>query len=305
MEALKILLTGGTGLIGTRLTEILLNKGYRVCHLVRFPKQSQVEACRWDPQTKYIDRNALAGVDIVIHLAGLDVSQKRWNAGVKNEILESRAGTARFLREFLENQPERPRAFISASGVNYYGVSNVGRHYDESDKAGRDFMSRVTVLWEQEAEAFSQLGMRTAAIRTGMVLSAEGGALKKLALPVRFCVGSPLGSGQQMVSWIHIDDLCAIYLRAIEDEQFRGPYNAVAPYPVTNEAFINELARVLKKPLWAPNVPEFVVRLVAGEVADIVLEGAAVAPRRLLDVGFSFQYPTLPGALENLYPAKP
>ena len=297
----KILITGGTGLIGSRLTQLLRDKGYRVAHLVRSPEKSSVEVYRWNPRENFIEDGALEDVAAVVHLAGLDISAKRWNQHVKDEILFSRVETARLLRRWSEEHQFRIPVFVSASGISYYGTTNPVRPYEEQDNPGRDFMARVTVLWEQEAHAFTALDARVVTIRTGVVLARDRGALKKLALPVRLFVGAPLGSGQQVVNWIHLDDLCSLYLRAIDDESFQDAYNAVAPHPVTNEAFTNELARVLKRPRWAPNVPAFLVRLISGEVAYVVLEGGAVSAGRVIESGFTFQYPTLSQALQAIY----
>lgn len=297
----KILITGGTGLIGTRLTTLLLERGYRVAHLVRSPEKSSVEAYRWQPHENFIEEGALDDVQIIVHLAGMDIASKRWNKKVKDEILFSRAGTAKVLFDHLEKRSQPLSAFISASGISYYGTANTGRAFDETDSPADDFMARVTVAWEQQAHAFKQLGARVVMLRTGVVLSPTSGALKKLAEPIRFFVGAPLGSGQQMTNWIHLDDVCRIYMQAIEDQSMSGPINAVAPHPVTNESLTLEIARVLKRPLWAPRVPKFLVRAIAGEVAYVVLEGGPVSARKLLATGFTFQYPTLPDALTALY----
>lgn len=297
----KVLITGGTGVIGTRLTEHLVRRGHYVAHLARSKGTGKTPVFHWEPRSNKIDKEAFKDIDTIVHLAGMDISSKRWNSRVKDEILFSRAGTARVLREHLEKHPNAVKTFISASGTSYYGTGNMGRAFVESDSPGTDFMARVTSLWEHEAEAFEGHGIRVVSVRTGMVLSPKASGLRKLAGPVRFFVGAPLGHGQQMTNWIHIDDVCGIYVKAIEEESMSGPYNAVAPHNASNKTLTHELARALKRPLWAPHVPGFLVRLIAGEVAYVVLEGGAVSPDKVVKAGYQFQYPALADALASIY----
>lgn len=295
----NILITGGTGMIGTRLTERLLAQGYSVAYLSRTRKNAEVKTFLWDPSSFRIDENALLDVDAVIHLAGAGIADKRWTTRRKNEILLSRTESTRLLNHALRNTPNDVKTLVSASGSSFYGLENRERPYAEEDAPGDDFMARVTVAWENEVD---QMGdrLRIVKLRTGVVLNDTGIAMKKLTLPIKFFVGAPLGSGQQYVNWIHIDDLCSMYEKALEDEAMQGVYNAVAPHPVTNQELTGELAHALHRPLWLPPVPGFVVKIIAGEVADVVLNGGSISCRKIEDAGFVFHYSSVRSALEDL-----
>lgn len=295
----NILITGGSGMIGSKLTSMLVANGHHVSHLGRSKNKSQAKTFLWDPSKWYIDAEALSGIDTVIHLAGAGIADKRWTAGRKNEILLSRTESSRLLSESLRRIPNQVTALIAASGISFYGLENRKRPFVEDDLAGSDFMARVTVAWEKEVDKVSD-SIRLVKIRTGVVLSESGIAMKKLTLPVKLFVGAPLGSGQQYVNWIHIDDVCRIYLQAVENVTMHGAYNAVAPNPVTNKELTLELARVLKRPLWAPPVPEFLVKLIAGEVADVVLHGGKISAAKLEQTGFKFRFEDVRSALEDL-----
>ena len=297
----KILITGGSGMIGSSLTSLLIQKGYEVSHLGRSRTQRRVRTFLWDPLRNEIEKDALRNIDVIIHLAGAGIADKRWNEERKKEILESRAHGARLIKSTASEGGHEVRAFISASGINYYGLKDTGTAFSETDAPGDDFMAGVSRAWEQGADAFGDLGARVVKIRTGVVLSRDSIALDRIATPVKFFVGAPLGSGQQYFNWIHIDDLCGIYLKAIEDPSMQGPYNAVAPNPVTNRELTEEIASILKRPLWLPAVPGFVVRLIAGEVAEIVLEGGKVSADKLKAAGFDFRFATVRRALEDIY----
>lgn len=302
-NAKNILITGGSGMIGRRLTALLRKAGYVVSHLGRSRKTQDVRTFLWDPGRKEIEPGALENVDIIIHLAGAGVADKRWDASRKKEILLSRTQSSSFLQEILSNEPHHVNAFISASGISYYGLkANVAPRV-EADAPGKDFMAEVTAAWEYEVDKIGNAGLRVVKMRTGVVLSRAGGALEKLAMPVKFFAGAPLGSGKQVVNWIHLDDLCRLYMKAIEDPSMTGPYNAVTPHPVTNRMLTEEIARALKKPLWLPPVPGFIVRLIAGEVAKVVLEGGPISSGKIEKAGFEFQFPAIREALEDLLSA--
>ena len=300
-SAKKILITGGSGMIGTRLTALLTARGYRVSHLVRSRRDSSVNSFIWNPDRNEIDINALQDVDVIIHLAGKGVADKRWNAQHKKEILSSRTDSVRLLNKTLAKADHHVSTFISASGISYYGLGDPpGNAFVESDPSATDFMARVTVAWEKEVLAISEPAIRKVMIRTGVVLSRTGGALAKLITPVKYFVGAPLGSGKQYTNWIHLDDLCGIYIKAIEDPLMSGAYNAVAPNPVTNKELTREIARVLKRPLWLPPVPGFLVKLIAGEVAEVVLKGGKISSKRIENEGFEFEFREVRPALEDL-----
>lgn len=301
MEKVKnVLITGGSGLIGRRLTILLTKNGYEVAHLGRTRKTSGVKSFIWDPAQGKIESEALKDIDVVIHLAGAGIADVRWTSRRKREILDSRKQSTRLLNDTLKKQPHRVATFISASGISYYGLGQTERAFVESDPPADDFMARVTVAWEHEADEIVQRGIRVVKLRTGVVLSREGGALKRLETPIKFFVGAPLGTGRQYVNWIHIDDLCSIYLQAIGDASMNGAYNAVAPNPVTNEELTRALARALRRPLWLPSVPAFAVKLVAGEVAELVLRGGKISSKKIESTGFSFRFETAHSAIEAL-----
>ncbi|HRI78146.1 MAG TPA: TIGR01777 family oxidoreductase, partial [Cyclobacteriaceae bacterium] len=236
----------------------------------------------------------------IIHLAGTGVAEKRWTPERKKDILESRTKSGTLLFETLKNTRHKVKAVISASAIGYYGYANDPTPLSEASLPGDDFLARVVVDWEKSIDTIHSLGIRVAKIRIGIVLSEKGGALVEMAKPVKFGVGSPLGSGKQMVSWIHLDDLCGIFIQAIDDQSMTGAYNAVAPHPVSNKEITTQIAKVLKRPLWLPNVPSFVLHIVVGEMAAIVLNGAVISGEKIQNTGFQFQFPEVDKALENL-----
>ena len=297
----KVLITGGSGMIGRRLTTLLLAKGYDVAHLGRSKRNSSVPSFLWDPAAQLIDTGALRDVDVIIHLAGASVADKRWNARRKQEILLSRTQSAELLAKTLKETDHEVRTFISSSGISYYGLDNPRvKAFVETDPPANDFMAGVTVAWEREVQQIADPAIRKVMIRTGVVLGREGGALKKLVTPVKYFVGAPLGTGHQYFNWIHLDDLCGIYMKAIEDPQMAGAFNAVAPNPVTNRELTRTIAHVLKRPLLLPPIPAFVVKLIAGDVAELVLRGGKIASEKIEKAGFEFRFRTVNKALEDL-----
>src|SRR5690349_4852879 len=299
-ESKKILITGGSGLIGQRLTTLLTKRGHEVSHLGRSKKHSAVRTFLWNPEKKAMDDSALDDIDVIVHLAGAGVADKRWNEQRKREILTSRTESTRLLNEALRRRNNRVRTFVSSSGINYYGLEDLAGHaFVESDPPATDFMAHVSAEWEKEVMRLDA-SIRKVMIRTGVVLSRTGGALEKLAKPIKYFVGAPLGSGEQYVNWIHIDDLCAIYIKAIDDAKMSGAFNGVAPNPVTNRELTREIARVLRRPLWLPPVPGFVVKAIAGGVAEVVLKGGKTSSQKIEDSGFRFRFPNVREALVDL-----
>jgi uncharacterized protein (TIGR01777 family) len=297
----NILITGASGLIGTRLTELLLQQKANVSHLGRRRKDQGIQSYTWDVNQSQIDKEALKNVGTIVHLAGAGVAEKRWTKERKREILESRIRSGRLLFETLKKDNTRSvKTLVSASGVAYYGFGNKAQVFKEDDGPGTDFLSTVTQQWEKEADRFTELGIRVVKLRIGFVLSERGGALKEMAAPVKYFVGAPLGSGEQLINWIHIDDLCQLFIKAIDDSSMSGAYNAVGPYAVTNRELTKAIAKVLHKPLIVPFVPAFVLKLMLGELAEIVLKGSHVSSGKIVKKGFSFQFNTLENALEDL-----
>ena len=297
----KVLITGGSGLVGSRLTEILLASGYRVNHLSTRKNAASrpdgVTVYHWNPAEGSMDLKALEGVDHVINLAGASIS-KRWTAEYKKEILNSRIDSLNTLFDGVKKSGQNLKSLISSSAVGYY-PSRVGEEFIETDSPGNDFLGSVSQLWERGADRFSPLNVRVAILRTGIVLSEKGGALPVLAKTVRWFVGAPVGSGKQVLPWIHIDDLCKMYQHALEAE-LEGKYNAVGPSGASNKEFTKELGRVLKRPIWPFNVPSFVLKLVLGEQAQLVLISSPSSAKKIMDSGFDFKFKILNSALTDL-----
>jgi uncharacterized protein (TIGR01777 family) len=295
----RILITGASGLIGTNLTTLLQSRGHEVLHLSR-GKGHKVKTFQWDVEKQTIEKGALEGVDAIVHLAGASVGDKRWTEKRKKEIIDSRVNSTRLLLNQLRAGEHNVQSFISASGVGYYGIKNPNTTFSETGQPGNDFLAMVTRLWENEAHKIDTLGIRVVMMRIGVVLAKEGGALNPISDTVKYYVGAPLGSGDQYISWIHIDDLCEMFIQAIEDEEMSGPVNAVAPHPVTNRELTKSIARILKKPLLLPAVPAFVLRIMLGEMADIALEGIRVSSKKIQDTGFQYKFEKLDDALRDV-----
>lgn len=297
-----VLITGGSGLIGTRLTKMLLEKGYNVSHLSRSRSDKQdVKTYIWNIEKKEIEPEALNNADYIIHLAGASVAEKRWTKSRKEVILKSRTASAKLLHDGIAQLGQhKVKAFIAASGISIYGEDTGSTEMIESSPKGTFFLAEVTKKWEAAVDEVKRLNIRVVKLRTGVVLSREGGALEKLVQPVKLGLGAPLGSGQQYISWIHIDDLCRMYIYAIENDQIQGVYNAVAPRPVTNELFTKSAASILNKPLFLPHVPAFALKLFLGEMASVVLGGNKVSGSKIEKAGFDFKFKHIDVALKDL-----
>lgn len=298
--AKNILITGATGLVGSQLTELLLLKGYHVSHLGRTKRTGNVPSYVWNVDNGTIDKDAFQGVDTIIHLAGAGVADKRWTAARKKEILDSRINSTRLLFETLKKETHPVKSFISASAIGLYGFTTGEEVFTEDSKPGTDFLAQVTQQWEEEVDTISSLGIRVVKMRIGIVLSDKGGALPAMAKPIRFGVGASLGSGKQYLSWIHLDDLCAMFLKAVENETMKGAFNVVGPEWVTNQEMTKSIARVLNKPLWLPSIPTFVMKIIIGEMAVIVTNGSKVSSGKIQETGFKFQFTELTAALKDL-----
>ena len=297
----RILITGGTGLIGTRLSEMLIDQGYEVAHLSRQANTiAHYKTFRWDVDEQFIDENVLNYADYIINLAGASVADGKWSPQRKKEIIDSRVKGTYLLRECLSKTKNNVKAFISASAVGIYGDTHDHLVTEESNY-GDDFLATVSKQWEAASWQIHELNIRTCIFRIGVVLSSKGGALPQMARPVKLMAGAPLGSGKQYLSWIHIDDLCRLFIQAIEDTRYQGVFNAVAPNPVTNKEFTQVLADVLHKPLTGLKVPAFGLKMVLGEMSEVVLEGQRVSCDKVLKNGFTFEYNTVQEALESLY----
>lgn len=295
----SVLVTGGTGLIGKQLCKLLKATGYKVTILSRY-KSNNPNTYYWNINDKYIDPDALTKTDYIIHLAGANIAEKRWTRKRKLELMDSRIKSANLLFEKVKVLNPTLKGFIAASGVGYYGAITSHKIYIENDPVGNDFLSTICKLWEKATNQFNLLNIRTVLFRTGVVLSKDGGAFDKLSRPIKLGFGAALGNGQQFMPWIHIDDLCQMYLNAIENTELSGIYNAVAPEHITNKILTHKLSSALYKKIWLPNIPTFVLKLIVGKMAIILLEGSRVSSEKIEKTNFNFNYKTLDSTLKNL-----
>lgn len=302
---LTILISGGTGLVGQHLSVKLREKGYRVAVLSRTSnKDIDIPAFAWDIEKNQIDREAIETADCIIHLAGAAIAEKRWTAKRKQLIIDSRVKSGQLIFDKVKENKNKLKVFISASAIGYYGAISTDKIFVETDPPANDFIGETCKLWERSADRFEGLGIRTVKIRTGIVLSKQGGALEKMVATVKMGIGSPLGSGKQYMPWIHIDDLCGIYIKALEDSQMKGVYNAVAPDHKTNMDYVKILARKLKKPLWLPNVPSIAIKIIFDSMSEIILKGSRVSSEKIKASGYKFLFPDLESALTDLVEKK-
>jgi uncharacterized protein (TIGR01777 family) len=296
-----VLITGGSGLIGRNLSMKFIRNGYRVSVLSTSGKA--VEGCKtylWNPVTGMIDVRAVEDADYIINLAGANIGAKKWTKNRKLEIIESRIKSGEVLFETYLQNPGRLKAFITASATGYYGAITSEKIFIEDNPPAGDFVGETCRLWEETASQFEKAGIRTVKLRTGIVLDKYDGALARLLLPMKLYAGSAMGSGKQYMPWIHLDDLCEMYFMAICAPEMNGAFNAAAPYSVTNQEFTRCLANVLHKPLWFPKIPSLVLKVVFGEMSSIILEGSRVSAEKIIKAGFSFRFPELKPALEDI-----
>jgi uncharacterized protein (TIGR01777 family) len=303
-----VLITGGTGTIGKRLSELLLLKGYDVIILTRhIPKDQspmpKTTFALWDVNKGEIDNDAIKKSDYIINLAGAGVVEKRWNNERKKEILESRTKSGALLVKALKEIPNNVKAVVSASASGYYGEDNLlslNDGFTEDDRPATDFLAEVCRQWEESIEPVTELGKRLVILRTGIVLSRKGGAFTEFVKPFRFGVAAILGDGKQMVSWIHEDDICHMYIYAMEKEKLSGPYNAVAPEPVSNRDLVIAIAKERNKFYIPINVPSFVLNMMMGEMSTEVLKSANLSVSKMLNEGYTFSFPEIKEAVHDL-----
>jgi uncharacterized protein (TIGR01777 family) len=297
----NILITGASGLIGSRLTKKLHERGHTVTHLGRGgSKKNKINSYVWDIEKQYVDPDAFRDIDAVIHLAGAGVADKRWTKSRKQEILESRTRSSQLLFKALSENKNKVGLVISASAIGYYGFDRDDEIFTESTSPGKDFLADVVCRWEEEVDKLNALALRVVKIRIGIVLSKEGGVIKEVARPVKLFVGSPLGTGDQYVSWIHIEDLCEIFMKAVEDETLSGAYNATAITPVTNRDLTKAIADALHRPMFMPAVPAWILKLLLGELSDIVVRGSRVSSDKIRRAGFQFKFNDVQEAVTDL-----
>lgn len=294
-----VLITGASGAIAKALSQKIKNE-YSVRFLTR--KKEAENEFEWDLENNIVDENAFENVDHIIHLAGANISEKRWTEDRKKELISSRIDSAKLILNTLKKKNLKLKSFISASGINYYGTVTTDKIFTENDTPGNDFLSEVVIVWEKAADEFKKenIAERIVKIRTAVVLSKHDGALPKMAAPVKFGIGSPLGSGKQYMPWIHIDDICSMYEFALKNPEINGSFNASAPQHTTNENLTKIIAKVLNKPLFMPNVPSLILKMVFGELANALLEGSRASSEKIRKAGFEFKFPVLKEALEDL-----
>ncbi len=303
-----ILITGGTGLIGSALTTMLTGKGHKVIILTRTQKasdDSNISYAIWDVKSQKINENAVTSADYIIHLSGAGVADKRWTSDRKKEIVESRQQGGALLVKALKQVPNKVKAVISASAIGWYGKDQnlppKKKAFTEIMHADKEFLGETCRLWEESIESVKEAGKRLVKLRIGIVLSNDGGALPEFKKPVRFGIAGVLGSGKQIVSWIHIEDLCRMFIYAIENESMKGVYNAVAPTPVRNKELTLLLAQKMKGRFFVHmHVPAFVLKTMLGEMSIEVLKSATVSSEKIRAAGFTFLYPSIESALNNL-----
>lgn len=294
----KVLISGGSGLVGTHLSKILLAKGYGVAILGRTEKSENTYL--WNIKTQEIEAGAIENADYIINLAGAGIADKKWTTKRKIEIIESRTKPIQLLFNKITKTNTNLKAFISASAIGYYGAVSNDSIFIEKDKVGNDFLAKICKHWEKEVVKFEEINCRTVVLRTGIVLTKNGGALEKIAKPIKMNIGSALGSGKQFVPWIHIHDLCNMYIKAIEDNEMSGVFNAVAPEHIRYKDFAKSIAKILNKPFFMPNVPKIVLKTFLGKMAIMLLEGSRISSDKIKNTGFKFEYPTVKNALTDL-----
>jgi uncharacterized protein (TIGR01777 family) len=302
---MKIIITGGTGVIGQALTAELTEAGHQVTIFTRNPQKSVSGAkmVQWDIDQIEPWLHHIESADAIVHLAGENLAGSgffptRWTLERKQRIVDSRIKTGKALTQAIEQAQRKPKVFIQASAIGYYGPHN-DEVVTESDKPGGDFLAQTCVEWENATKAVDTLGVRRAVIRTGIVLTPDSGALSRLLLPYKYFVGGPFGNGRQWYSWIHIADEVSAIRFLIENPGAVGTFNLTAPNPLPNKDFGKTLGKVLNRPSWIP-VPGFILNILFGEVATVVVDGQRVISKRLLDLGYQFKYPELESALKNL-----
>lgn len=299
---MKILITGATGLIGTRLVDMLLQNGVSINYLTtskdKIKSAHNYKGFYWNPNYGEIDATCLEDVTTIIHLAGASVS-KRWTNSHKEDILNSRVFSTRLLHQAISKNQNNVTHIISASAIGIYPDSLEKIYHEDEKSVDNSFLGEVTEAWEKEVDKLAKLNITISKVRTGLVLAKNGGALQEMLKPIKLGLGAAFGTGKQCQSWIHIDDLVAMYY-FIAQNGLEGVYNGVAPYPVSNKNLTKAIAAVLQKPLFLPNIPKFLMKLILGEMHIILFSSQNVSATKILDKGFQFKFASLQKALENL-----
>ena len=305
---MRVLIAGGTGLIGRRLINHLFAHGHTVSVLSRQPfrpptLRTNIDFFQWDGKTTDGWGHHIEEVDAVVNLAGAGIADKRWSDERKQLLLESRVNAGKALAEAIGAADNKPKVFVQSSAIGYYGAQK-NNELSEVSKAGNDFLAGICKQWEDSTEAIEHMGVRRVVIRTGVVLDNLGGAFPKMVMPFKLFVGGPIGSGKQWFSWIHYEDEAAAIRFLLENESAKGVFNLTAPNPNTNKQFSKEIGKTMHKPSFML-APSFVFKIIFGEMSTVLLDGQRVLPERLLEAGFKFKYPVVESALQDLLVKKP
>ncbi len=297
----RVLVTGGTGLVGRNLIAILRRNGYEVAILSRKSNPDKLQF-QWNVNTKTIDERALAYAENIVHLQGANVGEKRWSNKRKIEIFDSRVTALYFLLEKLKEKNIKPKSLVSASAIGYYGTeSEPNKIFNETDEAGQDYLATLCKAWEEAAFKFQELGTRVSIVRSGIAIDKSDLAIKSLALPVALGVGSPLGSGKQFMPWIHVFDLARVYFHLLLNENISGVFNGVSSQHITNKEIVKALGKILRRPIFMPNVPSFVLKFMFGEMSQVMLNGNPVSNQKLLNSGFELMFTDFDSALHDIF----
>ena len=299
---MKVLITAATGLVGNELSSLLLQNGVTVHYLStsksKLVSESNYKGFYWNPNAGDIDKNALDEVDVIVHLAGASVSE-RWTTSYKEEIINSRVLSTRLLFQTLSKNQNQVKHIISASAIGIYPSSYDAVYSEDNQEVDASFLGEVVQQWEEEVDQFERLGILVSKVRTGIVLAEEGGALQKMVKPIKLGLGAAFGTGKQYQSWVHNHDLASLYYYIIQ-HKLEGIYNAVSPYPVTNEGLTKAIANTLAVPYFMPNIPKFILKIILGEMHQILFTSQNVSARKILERGFQFKYASLDKALQDL-----
>ena len=299
---MKVLITGATGLVGNELIKILLQNGISVNYLTtsrgKIANENNYKGFFWNPSVGEISEEAFTNVDVIVHLAGATVA-KRWTNSYKQEIMNSRIDSTRLLYKTLERINHQVSQIVSASAIGIYPDSLTKVYHETDLEVDNSFLGNVVKQWEEEVNQFKSLDILVAKIRIGLVLSKNGGALQEMVKPIKIGAGASFGSGEHYQSWIHIQDLAAVFYHVLQYKR-AGTYNGVSPYPVTNTVLTKAIAKTLDKPLFLPNIPQFVMKLLLGEMHQLLFSSQNVSCRKLLDESFQFKYASLDKALQDI-----
>ena len=299
MAKQKVLITGASGLIGSKLQEFLKFKGYEVL-IVSRKKSDESNHYHWDLNEKKLETGAVIDTDYIIHLAGAGVMDKPWTEQYKKEIIESREASTQLLYDQLRIVPHHVKAFISASAIGYYGLDTGDRMISEENGKGNGFLADVVEKWEKVIAKIEDFKIRVVRLRIGIIMSDKGGALPKMAAPAKLGAGAAIGTGKQYMSWIHIDDFCNMVYHVLDNYNIKGTFNAVAPNPVTNQELSKKISKYLNKPFFLPNIPSFILKLIFGEKALMLLGGNRVSSKKIESTGFRFKYSDIDSTLKDL-----